>query len=507
MSDEPHNDNLLVDQNDALDFYFDSLLLPEENDSLTEDSDTSAQDNEFNFVEKPVSEKQPVQDDVKKTKFQNNKEPADPAELLQSAKDFLRISRQRQKNNAKQATQDEFQPQSSQITETSLKTESVVTQTPKVITKGPLSPKPRESQLKDTSFASTEIASIKAGEKQSIVFSNKNNDGKESDQVLIPRSQRLASLKQMNQDNKDKGFKYVARKEIKTASEPEKKLENRIISKTISSNGTLETHKLQPNHNLAEAETHLAKSSDLAPQATPVEKKQVEVTSNTLEAPNLDLSLFLPEIKTLTDTEIAQQIEALTQAAMSQAQLKSDVAQAAQTQQMSKTQADSDNGLIRNIENAPPWAVPDFQVLLFTVAGLKMAVPLNELNGIVEWGDEYITELPGHKSWYLGIIQNQGKNVPVIDTLQQVVPQNRWPAEYLTKKDFKHIILIDNSRLGLACETVLEVVTLKTDSVKWRSSRTKRRWLLGTVIDHMCALLDSSEFAAMLKTGDDSLVS
>ena len=151
--------------------------------------------------------------------------------------------------------------------------------------------------------------------------------------------------------------------------------------------------------------------------------------------------------------------------------------------------------------------MPDFQVLLFAVAGLKLAVPLIELNGIVEWGDEYISELPGHASWYLGLIQNQGKNIPVIDTLQQVVPKNRWPAEHLSKRNFKHIILIDSGRWGLACETVLEVITLKTDAVKWRSSRTKRRWLLGTVIDQMCALLDSSEFAAMLETGEDSLIS
>ncbi len=235
----------------------------------------------------------------------------------------------------------------------------------------------------------------------------------------------------------------------------------------------------------------------------PLEKKSVSKskTKSTQEAPKLDLSLFLPKIKTLSDVEITQQIESLAQTAVIQAQKEQ------LTQQVIKTQAEAGDGLIRNMDNAPSWAVPDFQVLLFAVAGLKLAVPLNELNGIVEWGDEYITELPGHKSWYLGIIQNQGKNVPVIDTLQQIVPENRWPAAHVNEKNFKHIILIDNNRWGLACETVLEVVTLKTDSVKWRSSRTKRRWLLGTVIEHMCALLDSYEFAAMLKTGDDSLLS
>ena len=178
-----------------------------------------------------------------------------------------------------------------------------------------------------------------------------------------------------------------------------------------------------------------------------------------------------------------------------------------QTSQQKMTEQAESDGPAHNSDNAPSWAVPDFQVLLFAVAGLKLAVPLIELNGIVEWGDEYISELPGHASWYLGLIQNQGKNIPVIDTLQQVVPKNRWPAEHLSKRNFKHIILIDGGRWGLACETVLEVITLKTDAVKWRSSRTKRRWLLGTVIDQMCALLDSSEFAAMLETGEDSLIS
>lgn len=313
----------------------------------------------------------------------------------------------------------------------------------KVITKGPVSPKPRLRERSLNSNSKQMPASSK------IIFASKNNEGQETEQVLIPRSQRLAAAKKITQ------VPNIAR---------------------------------------------------IAPRIKPSGRK-VSITSP--EAPKLDLSLFLPKIKTLSEEEISQQIEALTQAAVNQAQMESDRVHVAELEQVSKkilkTQSESD-GPVRNIANAPSWAVPGFQALLFTVAGLKLAVPLMELNGIVEWGDEYITELPGHKPWYLGIIQNQGKNIPVIDTLQQVVPQKRWPENYLKEKTFKHIILIDNFRWGLACETVLEVITLKTDSVKWRSSRTKRRWLLGTVIDHMCALLDSSEFAAMLKTGDDSLM-
>lgn len=73
---------------------------------------------------------------------------------------------------------------------------------------------------------------------------------------------------------------------------------------------------------------------------------------------------------------------------------------------------------------------------------------------------------PGHASWYLGLIRNQGVNNPVVDTLQQVVPEQCWPENYLIQRKFKHIIIIDNNRWGLACEKVLQVITLKTDAVK-----------------------------------------
>ena len=485
MSDEKHNDNLLVDQNDALDFYFDSMLLPDENDLSLDDIEK-----EHNALEKNPADMPATQDDVKKQtsqdiNSQNKSDQTDPVKPLPSAKDFLQISKQRQQIKTEHLVVNDIQPEAelSSGAEMSPIAELSVTQRAKVITKGPLSPKPRERE-----FRATELVSKQSESSSSIVFSKKNDDGKVSEQVLIPRSQRLASLKQTDKSS--------------------------ISSKSISGNSSKEeiTTMIEVPE---QSENSTQGTDDFVPQAAPLEKEytpEPKVTTDTHEAPNLDLSLFLPKIKTLSDTEIAQQIEVLTQAAVSQAQLESDIAHVAQLQQVSQqviknAQVESDDGPVRNVNNAPSWAVPNFQVLLFAVAGLKMAVPLNELNGIVEWGDEYITELPGHKSWYLGIMQNQGKNVPVIDTLQQVVPQNRWPAGHLNEKNFKHIILIDDSRWGLACETVLEVVTLKTDAVKWRSSRTRRRWLLGTVIEHMCALLDSSEFAAMLKTGDDSLIS
>lgn len=144
----------------------------------------------------------------------------------------------------------------------------------------------------------------------------------------------------------------------------------------------------------------------------------------------------------------------------------------------------------------------EFQAMLFKVAGLTLAVPLAELNGVEEWHDNNITPMPGHAPWYLGLMQYRGASVPVIDTAQLVLPEER--LQRLTgepRERVQRVVFIANGRWGLACDEVSEVITLRPDEVRWRSSRTKRRWLAGTVIEQMCAIIDPPEFAEMLVTG------
>lgn len=153
----------------------------------------------------------------------------------------------------------------------------------------------------------------------------------------------------------------------------------------------------------------------------------------------------------------------------------------------------------------PVWASEPFQILLFDVAGLKLAVPLIELSGVIEW-TESVTEMPGHADFYMGILQHLGNKIAVIDTARMVLPENKI-AEFAgdnPRDRVKNIVLIDDYRWGLACDNIGEVITLNPDDVRWRTSRTSRGWLAGTVIEHMCALLNSEGFASMLKTGNKS---
>ncbi|MDX1334657.1 MAG: chemotaxis protein CheW [Gammaproteobacteria bacterium] len=151
-------------------------------------------------------------------------------------------------------------------------------------------------------------------------------------------------------------------------------------------------------------------------------------------------------------------------------------------------------------EGLPDWAEAQFQCLIFTVHGLKLAVPLARLNGILTWSDE-ISPMPGHAPHFRGLLQAHDVNVRVVDPAMLVMPEDRTPPEIGEegRETPKNIILIDNKKWGLAADNVSETVTLNPDEVRWRTARGTRKWLAGTVIEHMCALLDADEFARILE--------
>jgi purine-binding chemotaxis protein CheW len=144
----------------------------------------------------------------------------------------------------------------------------------------------------------------------------------------------------------------------------------------------------------------------------------------------------------------------------------------------------------------PDWVDGPFQCLTFSVAGLTLAVPLVKLNGIIEVPGE-ITPMPGHQPWFLGLVRHLERQVKVVDIGRIVLPEGRA----YTPVEPGRVILIDESRWGIACEGETQMITLPPEGVRWRTSRGKRPWLAGTVIEHMCAILDVDALAMELATG------
>ncbi|WP_020410447.1 chemotaxis protein CheW [Hahella ganghwensis] len=142
----------------------------------------------------------------------------------------------------------------------------------------------------------------------------------------------------------------------------------------------------------------------------------------------------------------------------------------------------------------PSWAQERFECLLFHVAGLKLAVPLVSLGGVYAL-DRELTPLFGMPKWFLGLFPHGDLNLNVVDTALWVMPE-RYSEKWL--EQLKYIVRLQDSEWGIGCDTVAEAFTLDPEQVKWRTERSRRPWLAGTVVTHMCALIDVAGFEKLL---------
>ncbi|MDH5424941.1 MAG: chemotaxis protein CheW [Gammaproteobacteria bacterium] len=280
---------------------------------------------------------------------------------------------------------------------------------------------------------------------------------------------------------------------------------------TASDNQQIDTHVKTDNAISHDSKTAIA--------ATGLDKAAAEVTSDSLSPANrpsvadmladveklvtsepirltefaepaAEINIPMPEVSELPETVV--EVEAEVDVVVEEETEVVDVVVAQAQEEVTKTQP------AKEIPATPDWAESNFQCLLFKVGGLSLAVPLVKLNGVIPW-PEKVVETPNQTDWYLGVLMNHGKKVEVIDTAVMVLPAEhraQMPAEPADR--FSHILLVDNQRWGLACDSIGEVIWLNKNEVKWRSNKTKRPWLLGTVIDHMCAVMDTEAFADML---------
>ncbi|WP_321848419.1 CheW domain-containing protein [Pseudomonas paraveronii] len=149
-------------------------------------------------------------------------------------------------------------------------------------------------------------------------------------------------------------------------------------------------------------------------------------------------------------------------------------------------------------EGRPAWAAEPFECLLFDVAGLTLAVPLVCLGSIYSLEGQELTPLFGQPEWFLGILPSQAGNLKVLDTARWVMP-DRYRDDF--RQGLQYVISVQGYEWGLAVHQVSRSLRLDPNEIKWRSHRGQRPWLAGTVIEHMCALLDVAELAELIASG------
>jgi len=154
----------------------------------------------------------------------------------------------------------------------------------------------------------------------------------------------------------------------------------------------------------------------------------------------------------------------------------------------------------KQVVEATVTEIPEepFQALFFEVAGLVLAVPLQELGGIHNLTE--VNSLFGKPSWFHGVMINREKKLNVVDSARWVMPE-KYDKNMEESLNYQYLIMLDESSWGLAAEKLVETELIHPDAVKWRTQPGKRPWLLGTIKEKMCALLHVGDLIAMLEQG------
>jgi hypothetical protein len=94
--------------------------------------------------------------------------------------------------------------------------------------------------------------------------------------------------------------------------------------------------------------------------------------------------------------------------------------------------------------------------------------------------------------------EQRGVMQAVIESMARLHPD-------INRDDFRqglqYVISVQGYEWGLAVHQVSRSLRLDPNEIKWRSHRGQRPWLAGTVIEHMCALLDVAELAELIASG------
>ncbi len=140
----------------------------------------------------------------------------------------------------------------------------------------------------------------------------------------------------------------------------------------------------------------------------------------------------------------------------------------------------------------PDWAQHEFQALFFKLEHLILATPLTELSRAIKI-DQKPGKIPGQPGWFIGLLDEQDSRVGVLDTGQLIFGKSRGGARDLETNPFKSILITQDKRWGLACDEILSIGKVKPEKVRWRTSRQKKPWLIGTVIEELTAIIDLQE--------------
>lgn len=213
------------------------------------------------------------------------------------------------------------------------------------------------------------------------------------------------------------------------------------------------------------------------------------------------LSTLLDDIP--SDTELDQQelkSEPKPVQLREQTQIAEEIPVIEETEQaFVETEKDEPPTKIKPLAVMPDWAKGEFQALFFKVDKLILATPLTELLRTIKV-EETATKIPGQPSWFMGLLDTHDERIGVLDTSQLIFGKTIGQRRNLEENPFQRILITKDGKWGLACDEIVSIGKLDTEKVRWRTLRTKKPWLVGTVIDELTAVVDINQLVPHRKT-------
>lgn len=201
------------------------------------------------------------------------------------------------------------------------------------------------------------------------------------------------------------------------------------------------------------------------------------------------LKLLLDDIPDDISTDSVEQEQILSEVPIKKNQVTEEVTKLDAELYKSKQQPEK---ALNPLSTMPEWSQHEFQALFFKLDNLILATPLTELLRTIKI-EKKLTSIPGQPSWFMGLLDTNERSVGILDTGQLIFGKTIGQQRDREKQPFESILISNDGKWGLVCDEILSIGKVEPEKVRWRTSRSKRPWLIGTAIEELTAIVDINQ--------------
>lgn len=144
-----------------------------------------------------------------------------------------------------------------------------------------------------------------------------------------------------------------------------------------------------------------------------------------------------------------------------------------------------------------PQPQTPLRLLLCELAGIKLALPVSELNNIVHWPQQGLNQFPNQADWQLGLLTEGEQQIEVIDisTALHGTSSNSQPRP-------RYIMLVDDRRRAITCDAIEQIVSLEPEAINWHGEADQHPWFSGEIAESMHHVIDLKALLAAIDSGN-----